>query len=648
MSDQTKQDIDVINQYSGEKWYYSDIVKDHFFHPRNLLMEKPENEDEFDARGMVGSPACILPSTLIQKNPEIVEIQEAKIGERVLSHDGKFHVIKRIFRPKYEDVLIKIYNPWGTLTATKDHLIFAIQVPRTKSFYLQTKYKKQIQPTWAHAGNLKRGDVVLYPIPKIINSLPEIVLPIFPKNKFDFKSKALPKRLPINEEVLELFGYFVAEGHTRTTGGELGFTFGIKEKEYVERVRQLIKKYFGLDASVRERPANNRIDIIVYNIYLTQLFRSWFGDNAKFKKAPEFVLFLEPEIQRGFIRGLWRGDGYFSGERSQPRAGFASISKTLLHQLKWLLARQYIIPSIYREKERVINGIRHQKSYRIHVGDIASLERLAFILDLPFVRNSNKRHAEEVWHDDHYIYLPVRRTENILFNGQLFNFEINDTHTYATDAFLVHNCGDMMEMWMKVETKNLPTAEVFQDFSQRDGARLSNSPAGEYAGLEKSAAEAKNGARSDREERIKELKWKTFGCASAIAATSMYSVMLTENGGMTLAEALKVRPQDVMKRLGGLPNRKIHCSVLADKAFQKTANDYFRKTGQNSRIVVEGARVIDARLNITDKDIEEAVLEGAQTLEDVQKKLKVGVGGTPELITEIEQLIRFYAEKYYG
>lgn len=164
-------------------------------------------------------------------------------------------------------------------------------------------------------------------------------------------------------------------------------------------------------------------------------------------------------------------------------------------------------------------------------------------------------------------------------------------------------CGDMMEMWMNVDEKS---------------------------------------------EIIKELKWKTFGCASAIAATSMYSVMLTENGGMTLGNALKVRPQDVMMRLGGLPNRKIHCSVLADKSFQKTANSYFRKTNQNSRIVIEGARVIDERLNITDKDIEEAVLEGATNLDEVQKKLKVGVGGSEELITEIEQLIRFYSEKYYG
>lgn len=156
------------------------------------------------------------------------------------------------------------------------------------------------------------------------------------------------------------------------------------------------------------------------------------------------------------------------------------------------------------------------------------------------------------------------------------------------------------------------------------------------------------GLRIDAEtEIITELRWKTFGCGSAIAATSIFSVMVTENGGMKIDDALKIKPQHIMERLGGLPNRKIHCSVLADKAFRKAINDYFRRTNQPSRIIIEGARVIDPKLNITDKDIEEAVLEGAMDLESVQKKLKVGIG-SPEIITEVEQLIRFYKEKYYG
>jgi NifU-like protein involved in Fe-S cluster formation len=163
-------------------------------------------------------------------------------------------------------------------------------------------------------------------------------------------------------------------------------------------------------------------------------------------------------------------------------------------------------------------------------------------------------------------------------------------------------CGDVMRMWIKVDPKT---------------------------------------------EKIKELKWRTFGCASAIAATSMFSVMVTEKGGMKIDDALRIKPQDIMSRLDGLPARKVHCSVLCDKAFLQAANNYFRNTQQHQRIIVEGSKVVDKRLNITERDIESAVLEGARTLVDVQKKLKVGVGD-PQALPAIEQLIRFYLEKYYG
>lgn len=148
-------------------------------------------------------------------------------------------------------------------------------------------------------------------------------------------------------------------------------------------------------------------------------------------------------------------------------------------------------------------------------------------------------------------------------------------------------------------------------------------------------------------EKISECRWRTFGCGSAIASTSALSEMIVENGGMPVSEALKIRPQDILTRLGGLPDRKVHCSVLGDKALQAAVNDYFRQTGQHSRIVTAGSKVIDKDLNITDHDIEEAVLEGAQTLEDLQKKLKIGIINK-ETIPAIEDLLRFYQEKYYG
>jgi len=148
-------------------------------------------------------------------------------------------------------------------------------------------------------------------------------------------------------------------------------------------------------------------------------------------------------------------------------------------------------------------------------------------------------------------------------------------------------------------------------------------------------------------ERILECKWKTFGCGSAIASTSMMSEMVTENGGMTLDEARAMRPQDILSRLGGLPSRKIHCSVLGDKALRAAINDWYRRQGKTDKMEVEQSRVIDPETKVTDKDIEDAVLHGATTLDAVQQKLKVGIGN-PACIPEVEQLIRFYKEKYGG
>ncbi len=162
-------------------------------------------------------------------------------------------------------------------------------------------------------------------------------------------------------------------------------------------------------------------------------------------------------------------------------------------------------------------------------------------------------------------------------------------------------CGDMMKVWIKVDSET---------------------------------------------DKIIDFKWQTFGCASAIASTSVLSVMVTEDGGLDLDKARKITPQDIMKRLGGLPAIKVHCSVLGDKALEAAINDYFKRTSQQSRIKAEGSKVIDKKLNITNKDIEQAVKQGARTVEEVQAKTKVGTGD-PSCMPEVEELVRFYVEKHF-
>jgi len=76
------------------------------------------------------------------------------------------------------------------------------------------------------------------------------------------------------------------------------------------------------------------------------------------------------------------------------------------------------------------------------------------------------------------------------------------------------------------------------------------------------------------EDKIIDFKWKTFGCASAIASTSILSEMAK---GMHIDDAYQITAGDITEALGGLPKRKIHCSVLGDQAMRLAIDNYKKK-----------------------------------------------------------------------
>ena len=75
---------------------------------------------------------------------------------------------------------------------------------------------------------------------------------------------------------------------------------------------------------------------------------------------------------------------------------------------------------------------------------------------------------------------------------------------------------------------------------------------------------------------ITDVKFKTFGCGSAIASSSMATEMIK---GKNIKEALDLSNKAVVEALDGLPARKIHCSVLAEEAIKSALVDYYEKNG---------------------------------------------------------------------
>ncbi|HUU16784.1 MAG TPA: Fe-S cluster assembly protein NifU [Sedimentisphaerales bacterium] len=137
----------------------------------------------------------------------------------------------------------------------------------------------------------------------------------------------------------------------------------------------------------------------------------------------------------------------------------------------------------------------------------------------------------------------------------------------------------------------------------------------------------------DANGRITDAKFKTFGCASAIATSSVLTEMIK---GLTLDEAMKVTNKDIADYLGGLPEQKMHCSVMGREALEAAIENY--KSGGKKKHELEG-NVICTCFGVTDKEIERVIRENnLTTVEEVTNYCKAG-GGCGGCQSEIEKMI---------
>ncbi len=135
----------------------------------------------------------------------------------------------------------------------------------------------------------------------------------------------------------------------------------------------------------------------------------------------------------------------------------------------------------------------------------------------------------------------------------------------------------------------------------------------------------------DENKRIAEIKFQTFGCASAIASSSA----LTEIAkGKTLEEAEKISNQDLAEFLGGLPEEKMHCSVMGKEALETAIANY-----RGEETVKENFEIVCKCFGVTDREIERVAKENDLTsLEQITDFTKAG-GGCQACHPKIEAIL---------
>ena len=143
---------------------------------------------------------------------------------------------------------------------------------------------------------------------------------------------------------------------------------------------------------------------------------------------------------------------------------------------------------------------------------------------------------------------------------------------------------------------------------------------------------------------IKDAKFQTFGCGSAVASSSVLTEMII---GKTIEEAAKITNKDIADELDGLPQEKMHCSVMGHEALEDALKKYYGKdiVEEENGLSHEGDKIVCTCFNVTENQIWEAIkVNGLKTVEEVTNYTKAG-GACGRCKGTIQDIINTYLHK---
>ncbi|MBI4039019.1 hypothetical protein HY384_03615 [Candidatus Daviesbacteria bacterium] len=407
---------------------------------------------------------CVLPNTLVHTIGGMKQIQDIKVGELVYTHENRKREVTEVLKHNHKGKLYKI-QPWyfsPGLEATEEHPLLAFKIsycPSTGSRCIPSVAHKRVckhklfekyLPQWLLAKDLRVGDVLVYP--RFINTTPMSTLHLDKELPYQAINKQIKtggsrghifdQKIKINEDFCRLVGYYLAEGSLSITKGHISFAFNQSEDSYVDDVKELIEKVFGIKHSrIYGRLNNKGVEITIYSKLVSELFAKLFyidtPHRALNKGLPDWMLHLPENLQAQILLGWWRGDhGY-------------TTSRAFMNSMKVICLRLGIIPSIgIHSAEDHLKSGNHQYQGR-NIKATANLYsfRLAFfkdsynlLLDPSFANSRRKLNRKHGWIDESYIYMPIRKISTRNYEGEVFNLEVDEDNSYITEFAAVHNC----------------------------------------------------------------------------------------------------------------------------------------------------------------------------------------------------------------
>lgn len=520
---------------------------------------------------------CFPPGELVKTPFGYHPIETINKDHWVVSGKGNLRRVTEIMTHQYKGSLIEVgvRKLGGLVRLTADHNVFVVR----GAPYLHKEYKnfskrnrryleyyfsdpieyhrlvgKYLPLTKVPAGQLRKGDILLYPIDRSEEDIEEIDLLNYltKSSRLGPRVKEIPYKVPVNEDFLKLVGYWIAEGSSNRA--YIRFSLGSHEEDFALEIVNLIKKIFSLEAKIHRRKISEKtgIEITACQSKLANIFENLCGKGAANKHIPFIFQQLPIKKQSILLYAIHRGDGTkFIAHRSKnEHKSITTISRVLEEQLVDLLLRRNVFPTMHVRKMRVDKLLtNHRESFTVFWSEVIQQKYNAIYY---------QPDGSEYW------LLPITKLVEQEYVGPVHNFSVEKDHSYIATNFAVANCqkgGDIFKFLM--EKESLEFKDALEILAQKAGVTL------------------KRGTRDKGQgDRLFEVNQK---------AAQFYNYLLTENKvGKTALEYL-------LKR-GLTPETIKEFSIGYAPQNWETLVRFLRKRGfKNEEMVEAGLAVASAK-----------------------------------------------------
>ena len=431
--------------------------------------------------------SCFKAGTQIQIVNDEINIENLKVNDLVLTDIGTYEKVEELFSRQYSGLLyeLEICGINRNLQATEEHPIKGFK-NKDISCFRGTKNKRQglcigrqskkiscfkkernysndcidinkiFEPKWIPINELEINDFVNISYPKFnhkienfyINDLISIKNMVEDNGKLFLKNETgstrsfkpvinqtinqINNEIQIDEDFMLMVGYFLAEGHISKDLSNICFTFNINEIDYQQFIFNYFKDKFGIEPIIQQNKDNSANVIICSKIVATLMYEiCGTGFNTKYLK--DIIMFADPNVQKYLLVGVIRGDGCAIANGYQ----LVLSNERLVNQLFQISLRCGLSPHMYNPYTSTLATTPGYTIVYNHIDkDFINLvnKNINKINFLSKIQLNNR-----FWYNGEY-YMEIKNIQTKNFEGIVYNFEVENTHSYVVNNISVHNC----------------------------------------------------------------------------------------------------------------------------------------------------------------------------------------------------------------